>query len=328
MSRRALAVLTAVAFALGARTASADERPARVRLEWTAEGGCLETEKLRPQIEDALGRAAFTDEGGADLVLVGHAGPTPTGFEAVVTLSRSTGEVLGTRTLASRATRCDELSMGLPLALALMIDLPLREATVRVTLPVPPPPLVKETPRPPPPPPPPPSSLHAAFLAGPVLRVGWLPSVAIGARVAAEISIGPVPLGIEATWVAPSSQDDGRVAAQTWSLSAAIYGCPLTATTRRFYADGCAYVEGGAALSYGVRASAPRTDEAWLLVTGARMRGGLKWSPWTLGLELGAGAFLVRPGVAYDVAGGGRATLAEAWPISLDVFLCAGVWLP
>jgi hypothetical protein len=133
---------------------------------------------------------------------------------------------------------------------------------------------------------------------------------------------------VEGTWIAPTLQDDGHVSARTWGLSAALYGCPLQATTRRFYGGACAYVEGGAVVADGVRATAPHSDQAWLLAVGGRLRGGLRWSPWTLGLELGAGAFLVRPRLAYDLPAGGSATLSEAWPASLDVVLCAGVWLP
>jgi hypothetical protein len=123
-------------------------------------------------------------------------------------------------------------------------------------------------------------------------------------------------------------QDDGRVSAQTWGLSGAVYGCPLSAQSAHFYGGACAYVEAGAVIANGVRALTPRTDTAWLLSTGARLRGGVRWSPWTLGLEVGGGGYLVRPRIAYEVPSGGSATLVEAWAGSLDVFLCVGVWLP
>jgi hypothetical protein len=313
-------------------TSGAEERLARVRLEWTSAGGCLDAVMVRTQVEEALGRAAFSETDDADLVLVGRAGPTQNGYEAVVTLSRASGDVLGTRTLSSPSPRCDELSLGLPLALALMIDLPLREATVRVSLPVSFPPSKESPPSAARPTAPPeaasPSRLHSALVAGPVLRLGWIPNVAAGARIAAEVGLGPLQVGAEGTWVAPSLVDDGRVSARAWGLSAAIYACPLHAITKRLYGGACAYAEGGGVVADGVRAAPPRSDVAWLLAAGARLRGGVRLSPWTVGLELGGGGFLVRPQLAYDLAPGGSATLVRAWAGTLDILLCAGMSFP
>ena len=313
--------------------ARADERPARVRLEWTSDGDCVDAATLRAEVEESLGRPAFSDDG--ELVLGGHAGRVEAGFEARVTLSRSTGELLGTRTFTSPATRCDELSRGLPLALALMIDLPLREATVRVVVPVPVPvpaaPLygANHTAVPPSgPSPAAPSRRQASLVAGPIVRFGWIPSVAAGARVALELGLGPVQVGADGTWVAPSLQDDGDVAARTFGLSAAVYACPWHPSSARLYAGACAYTEAGAVIADGVRAASPRHDVAWLLSLGGRFRAGLRWSPWTVGLELGGGGFLVRPRLAYDIPGGGSATLAQAWPGSIDVFAFVGTWFP
>jgi hypothetical protein len=323
-SRSAL-VLTLVLFA--AIPARADAPSARVRLEWTSDNGCLDASTLRTQVEEALGREAFANTGEADLVLSGHAEAGTKGFESVVTLSTASGEVLGTRTLTSSAARCDELSLGLPLALAMMIDLPLREATVHVAVHVPPPPR-EEPPVRPPLPPPVVKRVHTALVAGPLLRFGWIPNVAIGARIAAETQIGPVRLGVEGTWVAPSIEDDSVVSARVWGVSGALYGCPLVATSPRLYAALCAYAEGGVVVADGVKVTIPRSDVAGALSVGARLRGGLRVFPWTVGVELGGGAFLVRPGIVYDLSSGGSVSLAEAWPATLDIVLFGGMSFP
>jgi hypothetical protein len=304
--------------------ASAQERLARVRLEWEAIDGCLDATSLRAQTEEALGRPAFSDDKGeADLVLRGRAGRVGDGFEAVVTLALASGQALGTRTLTSAQPTCDALSSGLPLALALMIDLPLREATVRVTLPTPASAVAR------PPPAPAPRPMHAALDVGPIVRFGSVPVVALGARAATEVDLGRWPVGIEAHWFAPSLIDDGVVAARVWAVTGAVLGCPLHLVSRRAYASACATVEAGTEVADGVRAAVPRSDIAALVLVGARLRGGIRFaSPWTLGLELGGAAFVVRPRLAYDVTGGGSAVLAEAWPAVLDASVTLGLRIP
>jgi hypothetical protein len=312
-----LYIATLVFIVLRSSSSSADEHAAKVRLEWSSEIGCVDTATVRMKVEEALGRPAFSDGPDADLVLVGRVTRANAGFDAVVTLSRRSGEPLGTRILSSPSAKCDELSLGLPLALALMIDLPLREATIHVVLP-----------QLPAGPPPRTAPLHAALIAGPVVRFGWIPAVALGARLAAEVGLGPVPIGIEATWLAPSLQYSGPISASSWGLSGAVYGCPFNLTGMHWYGGACAYTEVGAIVGQGVNVMSPHTDEAWLVSLGGRLRGGLRWAPWSLGLEVGGGGFLVRPELDYDISAGGRATLVQASAGSLDVFLGAGVWLP
>ncbi len=144
---------------------------------------------MRDKTEAALGRPAF-DAAGPELIVRGRAEIVSGHYEARITLAKPNGEALGTRTLTSDHSDCSQLSAGLPLALALIIDVPLREATIRVALP-PPPPLPSPE-RPPPPAPRPPMQL--AFDAGTVLRFGSLPHEAIGVRVSGELGAGPVPL--------------------------------------------------------------------------------------------------------------------------------------
>lgn len=304
-----------------ASPARAEEREGTVRLEWTSSDGCVGVDKLRTQVEEALGRNAFSNDDGADLSLKGRAGRGDDGYEAVVTLSRSSSEVLGTRTLRSSAARCDELSAGLPLALALMIDLPLREASVRVSLPPPPePPREKRALQPEPPPPavvapPPPAPASGALAAGPVLRMGGVPRLSFGARVQGEAKIGPVPFGASFTWLAPQVIENAQVAARAWTASGDAYFCPLETGASRAQVGVCGVFELGGTSADGVRVVGARSDLAWFLSTGARMRAALAFAPpWTLGLDVGGSFYLVRPSVTYDVANGGTATLDQAWP--------------
>jgi hypothetical protein len=108
-----------------------------------------------------------------------------------------------------------------------------------------------------------------------------------------------------------------------------VFACPVHRTSQRWYAGACAFVEGGAEVADGVRAAIPRSDIAWLMLAGVRLRAGIRIaSPWTLGLEVAGAAFVVRPRLAYDLPDGGTSLLAEAWPGVLDVSAALGVRIP
>jgi hypothetical protein len=164
------------------------------------------------------------------------------------------------------------------------------------------------------------------LLGGPVLRFGSVPNVSFGGRLSAELGIGHVAAGIEGTWTVATTEDNSVVSAQTWALSGAAYGCPFSVQNTHFRLGGCLYIEAGGVVAEGTRISIPRTETAWLLDVGARLRAGVHWSFWTIGLEVGGGPFIVRPNVVYDVSGT-TGTLAQAWPALLDVFVSAGLWL-
>lgn len=105
----------------------------QARLGWeSASSACIGGAAVGEAVDAILGRAALTT-GRADLLVMVHVAPHGGGHRAHVELRSESRGVLGERNLEDDDPECRALSEGLPLALALMIDLEQQRAsTLRV----------------------------------------------------------------------------------------------------------------------------------------------------------------------------------------------------
>src|SRR5688500_741329 len=123
----------------GAAQPPEDEETTVARLEYAAPvgQGCLDAAALALAVEAQLERRVF-DEARAEVVVSGTARRTDEGWVAELLLRRTDGTQIGMRELRTPSPECSALDEGLPLVVALMVDLP--RSRIALTLPQRPPP--------------------------------------------------------------------------------------------------------------------------------------------------------------------------------------------
>lgn len=106
--------------ALPLRAQESEYPSARVRVE--APSGCTSEEELAVAVSDRLGRRALV-RGAAELVVRVRVQPEGEGYRAEVALiAAESGELLGTREIASESSDCRMLDDPLAVVLSLMLD--------------------------------------------------------------------------------------------------------------------------------------------------------------------------------------------------------------
>lgn len=310
--------------------AAAQERHVRTFLDWDAaldEAGCASSTDVATAAEVRLQRAlGATTRDEAELILAARriAGRT---VSAELTLMLADGTVLGTRRLETRDPTCGDLGAGLPLVIALMVDLHEREAVLLLPPPVPPP-----APPPPPPPPAPPPPPVIEEPRGPVftleigssLDVGGLPQPAISVEATATLRPHGSPVGVLVRGGIVTPQMSGEaIQLAVWGARGAAGAC-LEGDLPPLRLGGCALVEAGWLQATGGGLSTSRAADTFQLA--AVLLGDLLWivDAFQLRVEAGIGVPLVRTRFVYDV-GGVEQPLFVASPVSFRAGLTVGV---
>lgn len=308
--------------------AAAQERHVRTFLDWDAaldEAGCASSADVAAAAEVRLQRPlGATTREGAELILVARriAGRT---VSAELTLMLADGTVLGTRRLETRDPTCGDLGAGLPLVIALMVDLHEREAVLLLPPPAPPP--APSPPAPPPAPPPPVIEDHGPIFSleiGSSLDVGGLPQPAISVEATATLRPYGSPIGVLVRGGIVTPQTSGEaIQLAVWGARGAAGAC-LEGDLPPLRLGGCALVEAGWLEATGGGLSTSRAADTFQLAT--VLLGDLLWivDAFQLRVEAGIGVPLVRTRFVYDV-GGVEQPLFVSSPVSFRAGLTVGV---
>jgi len=246
-----LALTTAVALAIVTSSPTAVAQQATSAqtssLSWSRlEGadGCIGTSELARSVETLLGRSVFVSAAKADVSVEGRVAPLPSGgWRALIAMSDSDGKSLGEREIASEEPSCRSLDDAVALAIALMIDpdaalggppdrpppaeppkdpeVIVKDRPVYVPVPVDRP---KQEPTGEP--------WRVAVRGGPLLGVGFLPTVGLGAHGAVIIE-PPWLLAVEgsaAIYLPSEAELDGAVG----DFQLAYVGVAVCPLTRRY----------------------------------------------------------------------------------------------
>lgn len=310
--------------------AEAQERHARTFLDWDpalVEAGCLSAEAVAAAVEARIRRPlGAQDRADAELVLEARR-VEGEGLSAELTLARPGGEVLGVRRIETSERRCDTLDAGLPLVIAMLVDLHEREAVVALPEPTP-------TPTPPPiaappvaqtPPPPPNDGAWGTLEVGASMDGFGLPLAALGLEVVSGFSgsRGPLSGMARLAFVVPqTSYATGAV--EVWGARGALGAC-LHAEPTGVALGGCVLVEGGALHITGQGFDVSRSGDAPHIAAVALLSGVLlALEPFTVRVELGASVPFVVQRFVYDDPGG-SASFFVASPMTLRAGLLLGI---
>jgi hypothetical protein len=261
-------------------------------------------------VEARLGRAlGASGLGDADLTLTGGVETSPSGSaEVVLRLEDGRRELLGVRRIPLDDLDCTTLVEGLPLIIAMLVDLHEHDASVHLG--------GQERP------------WRFGIDVGVGLDVGWLPVPAVLPGAGAMLAPGgsPVSLVVRASFVVPQQADvvrPGRM--QVLGAAFAIGGCAEAelAPTRL---GGCALIEAGYLRIEGLGFDIGRASDAFHL--GAVALGSLEvlLGPVALRLELGASVPWVRQEVTFDDVEGRHVVFSSA-PVGFRAALFAGTRL-
>jgi hypothetical protein len=306
--RTACALLSLSTVSVGVGAA---ERPARARLLWTSiDPSCIDAPTLRARVEEVLERRAFTSEADADLVVEGRIERIEGGWQSRVVLRRATGDIIGVREFSSGEDACSSLGAGLPVAVALLIDMPLRDASLRM-------PAIQVAPAPvaqPMLPTKPMRGWQSTLTAGFQVRSGILPGIVMGPDTGSEWTApGGFPIGLHIGSLVPRTVSNN---AKAWALTASILGCPVHTGSGRFVVDGCARIESGMVTVLGTGFAIERERRLALLsaLAEARVMGELGGS-WVFGVAVAAGTPLIRHRFTYTQGTQGEQEAYVAPPV-------------
>lgn len=328
---RVVAAGIAVACSIGLlpSLASAQARHARTFIAWDdalVGAGCSTGDAIRAAVEARLGRplGARSREDG-ELILEARR-VEGASLVAELTLLRAGGDVLGVRRIETSEARCDTLDAGLPLVIAMLVDLHEHDAVVTlpaVSLPaVPVAALVPEVVASPQTPPS--AEAWGSLEAGLSLDVGGLPAPGFALEIVSELGErGPLSGMIRAAFLSPqTTRAVGSV--EVWGARAALGGC-LRAEPTGFALGGCVLVEGGVLHVAGQGFDVSRAGEAPHAGAVALLEGVLlSLSPFTVRVEVGATVPFVVQRFVYDEPGGEEA-LFVASPVTLRAGLFLGL---
>lgn len=214
---------------IGSAGPARGDTPRTSSLSWTRLPGaesCIAARALAESVEKSLGRSVFVSASQGDVLVEARVQPgaDTRGWIAVIAVSSSDGNVLGTRELRSNEPSCHALDDQLALVIALLIDpdAAMREpaAPVAPAAPVTPPPaqvvVRRETVLVPVPVPAtdPPDPWRAGADIGPVFALGLLPGFALG--LGARITLDPPwrwPVQLDgAVWKEAEASEQGGTA--------------------------------------------------------------------------------------------------------------------
>lgn len=262
-----------------APTAASD--PAKTTsLDWVRLAGaeaCIGAGALAAAVERRLGRPALASAATARRSIEGHVEPTEDrlGFRATFALADASGTVLGTRELQSTSADCRAMDVDLALVAALMIDPDAALASASpapspAAAPPPPPPaalplVVVRTVHVPVPAPPPAAPWRLTLRAGPMLSLGLLPSLAVGAAVRATVApprLFPWELGAVVWGPQRAANPVGAGGVELGLSYGSLAGCPLAGgAAAGFRYAACLGLEVGAAHAGGFGFAAVRSRD-------------------------------------------------------------------
>ncbi len=261
-------------------------------------------------IAEALGRPLVASASAVTARIEVVAGPA---IDGRIELLGADGVVLGTRTIETSDPTCRTLADGLPLVVAMLVDLHRRDAVLHV-------PLVRDAPPDAPP-------LELVLDVGLAIDAGWLPDVAW--MPFAELLIGPEPLFrvmVRVSVVAP--QHATRVAGDltpgvdVWGAVGALGACVLP-RVGDVDLGGCGAVEGGwldvAGTGLLTRNRSDAAHAALEVLGLALFRAG----PLVLGVEAGVAIGLTVQRFVYSA--GGEFELFRSSPVTFRAALSVGI---
>lgn len=217
---------------------------------------------------------------------------------------------LGTRDVETTETSCTTLAEGLPLVLALLVDMHETDARVRLT--------PHRAPR---------SGEIWDFtlMLGGSFDYGWLPEPAFGTGLSLELGPSPVfRIAVRANVVLPQrSISSSGAGASVWGLSGALGVCS-TPEVGPVELGGCLFAEGGWLEPAGIGLSRNRVGSAAHLALEPLLRGSLvTFEPLILTLEVGVGVPVVPQRFVYDDLGLDREYFVSA-PVSFRARVLLG----
>lgn len=264
--KRALPVVIC-AVALAATNGRARAEPPRpAALGWLRAPGaesCIGARALAEAVEARLGRAVLVPPSRAEVSIEGAVAPADgePGWRVSITVADGAGKVLGTRQLPYAGADCRAIDEEVALTIALLIDpdaalspapasssswakMPRPPAAAAPAVPAPREPasarvehVSARVPAP----------WDVAFLAGPVVSFGALPTVGVGARIRGLFTpprFGSFQIG-GSVW-APSTASFGAEGASFFMAVGTLSACPLAGLALGFRYAACAGVEVGA----------------------------------------------------------------------------------
>ena len=329
----ATTLLALLCLALRPPLGLAQDRHARTYIEWDdalVASGCSERDALVSAVEARIGRplgARTRDE--AELILQARRADAD-GMVAELTLIGAGGVVLGVRRIETTETGCETLNAGLPLVIAMLVDLHEHDAVVTLPADVPVVPIPAPVPAPVAVPPAPRlrERLWGSLETGASVDIFGLPLPAIGLEILTEFGAELSPLSgmIRAAFVMPqTSQGVGEV--EVTGGRGALGGC-LRAEPTGLALGGCLLVEGGLLRVTGRRFDVSRVGNAPHLAAMALFEGVLLvFLPFTVRVELGVSVPFIAQRFVYDEAGG-ESAIFVASPVTLRAALLVGlrVW--
>ncbi len=215
---------------------------------------------------------------------------------------------LGTRDVETTETSCTTLAEGLPLVLALLVDMHETEARVRLT--------PHRAPRSG-------ESWDFTLTLGGLFDYGWLPEPTFETGLSFELGPSPVfRIAVRANVVLPQRSISGGVGASVWGLSGALGVCS-TPEVGPVELGGCLFVESGWLEPAGIGLSRNRIGSSAHLAIEPLLRGSLiALEPLILTVEVGAGIPIVPQRFVYDDLG-----LDREYFLSAPVSFRAGILL-
>ncbi|HJL17238.1 MAG TPA: hypothetical protein RMH99_16340 [Sandaracinaceae bacterium LLY-WYZ-13_1] len=259
----------------------------------------------------------------AELRVDGRIRASAGGFVARIRLADAAGDAYGERALETESHRCAELSRALVLAMALMLQSPLRDPPVPVR--VEPESREVEVPRERSRAPTPPLWLGAAIEGE--LRLGAWSDAGAGGRLRVSLA-GDHWSAFAAVTLAASVVRLSEPGVEVFFWDAVLGGCG-GAPVEGVSLQGCAAVALGRARGEGRGLASVTAGAAWVPSGQASVRvegRPLPWLRW--GLELGADVALRDVRFTYTDASGRERTAFDPWPVSPFVRLSLGMRAP
>jgi hypothetical protein len=279
--------------------------------------GCRGRQAIVGAVEALLERSlGAVDRTSAEVVLEIRLDASAPGLGAHLSMRRATGEVLGVRHLTTEDPTCAAVSDGLPLVIAMLVDLHEPEGTL--DLPSPPDPRVEAPAGVAPPP-------WASLEVGTSLDVGGLPEAELAVDVIAELGPRPGPLSamVRAAVSAPQTSS----AVEVWGARGAAGAC-LRAEISGLALGGCALLEVGWLRIVGRGFDVSRAEDAPRLALTAMLQAVLfALAPFSVRVELGVAVPLIAHRFVFD-DDAGRHAVFVASPVGLRGGLAIGIRLP
>lgn len=297
------------------KPAHADGAEVKARLDWRRGPGalaCLDGQWLAREVERRLHRKVFVQDDAAEPVQITVRGrvessPEHGGLVARLQLESVDGSTIGTREIRAEGPDCASLEDGLPIVVALMVNLPRESVVLDLTAPGRPKAAPKSAADP--------AALSVATAAtSHSRRWGWtlgagfagglglLPGTVLGSEARVGVEMPPVPeIRLATTFWAPSVHLDGAQGSLIWAWEIAAALCPDLVARSRLRAGACAQGGFGRFHSRGVGFERVFDGEGSLAHLGAT--GWIELAlggPWWMAVDLTAATPLVRHSLVFQ----------------------------